>query len=102
MHVAAALAQRRDADRDRVHAVEQVVAERALRDLLLQAGVGRRDDPHVDLDPLPAADALDDLVLQEAQQLDLQRMRQVADFVEEQRAACWRSRSCRWSASPRR
>ena len=55
-------------------------------DLLLEVGVGGRDDAHIDLDLLPPADALDDLVLQEAQQLDLQRMRQIADLVEEQRA----------------
>ena len=48
--------------------------------------VGRGHDSHIDLDFLPTADALDDLVLQEAQQLHLQRVRQIADFVEEQRA----------------
>ena len=32
--------------------------------------------------PKPPADPFDDLVLQEAQQLDLQRMRQIAHFVE--------------------
>ena len=48
--VAAAVAQRRNAHRDGVHAVEQVAAERALVDLLLEARVGRGDDAHIDLD----------------------------------------------------
>ena len=96
--VAAAVAQRRNAHRDGVHAVEQIVAERALVDPFLEARVGGGDDAHIDLDALPPADALDHLVLQEAQQLDLQRVRQVADLVEEQRAADWHSRSCRSSA----
>ena len=39
------------------------------------------------MDLLAAAHALDDAVLQEAQQLGLQRQRHVADLVEEQRAA---------------
>ena len=38
-------------------------------------------------DLLTSADALDHPLLQEAQQLDLQRQRQVADLVEEQGAA---------------
>ena len=84
--VAATLPQRRDADGEGVHAVEQVAAEDALADLLVEVGVGGGDDADIDLDLLAAADALDDLVLQEAQQLDLQGMRQVADLVEEQRA----------------
>ena len=48
------------------------------------------DDAHVDRNFLAAADALDDALLQEAQQLGLQRMRQVADLVEHQRAAVGR------------
>ena len=38
-------------------------------------------------DRLAAADPLDHALLKEAQQLDLQRQRDVADLVEEQRAA---------------
>ena len=84
--VAAAVAQRWNAHGDGVHAVEQIGAERALVDPFLEARVGGGHDAHIDLDPLPPADALDHLVLQEAQQLHLQRVRQVADLVEEQRA----------------
>ena len=46
-----------------------------------------RDDAHVDLDRLVAAHALELALLQHAQELDLHLQRQVADLVEEQRAA---------------
>ena len=49
--------------------------------------MGRADDAHVDRNLLAPADALDHALLQEAQQLRLQRHRQVADLVQEQRAA---------------
>ena len=49
--------------------------------------MGRADDPRVDRDRLAAADPLDHALLQEAQQLHLQRQRNVANLVEEQRAA---------------
>jgi hypothetical protein len=52
--------------------------------------VGRADDPGVDRDRLAAADPLDHPFLEEAQQLDLERQRDVADLVEEQGAA-WAS-----------
>jgi hypothetical protein len=85
--VAFALAQRRDRHHDLGQAVIQVLAEAALRAQFLQLLVGRADDAHVDRDLLVAADALDHALLQEAQQLGLQRHRQVADFVEEEGAA---------------
>ncbi len=48
--------------------------------------MGRRDDAHVDpLRPI-AADPLELALLKEAQQLDLDRERDLADLVEEQRA----------------
>jgi hypothetical protein len=49
--------------------------------------VGGGDDPHVDLDCPAAADALELAFLQNAQQLGLERARDVADFVEEEGAA---------------
>jgi len=49
--------------------------------------VGRRDDAHIDGNLAPAADTLDHVFLQHAQQLDLQIERQVADLVEKQGAA---------------
>ena len=53
----------------------------------MQVAVGRGDDAHVDLQRRRAADALEALLLERAQDLGLQRQRQVADLVEEQRAA---------------
>jgi hypothetical protein len=59
----------------------------AFRRLLLQRLVGGGNHAHVDLDRLAAADTLEHLVLQEAQQLGLQRDRHLADLVQEQGAA---------------
>ena len=55
--------------------------------LLLEVAVGRGDDAHVDGDLLLPADRLDAALLERAQQLRLQIDRQLADLVEEQRAA---------------
>jgi len=44
----AALAQRWDFETDHIQAIEQVFAELALCDQLLEIGVGRRDDAHID------------------------------------------------------
>ena len=49
--------------------------------------MGGRDQPHVGPDRLVAADALEGLLLEQAQDLGLQGQRHVADLVEEQRAA---------------
>ena len=49
--------------------------------------MGGAHDAGVDVDRLAAADPLDDALLKEAQQLDLQRQRDVADLVEEQSPA---------------
>ena len=81
------LAQRRHRDRKDVQAVEQVLAETALLHVVDQVAVGGRDDAHVDLDRLARADRLDLALLDRAQQLDLRGRRQLADLVEEQRAA---------------
>ena len=85
--IALAVAQRRDLDDDLGQPVVEVLAKAPGDDLILEALVRRADDAHVDRDLLPAADPLDDALLQEAQELDLQRDRQVADLVQEQRAA---------------
>src|SRR5437764_11230696 len=45
----------------------------------------RADDPDVDLDGATAAHPLNDLILQETQKLDLHRLRDIANLVEEQR-----------------
>jgi hypothetical protein len=85
-HVFAALAQRRQAQADHVQAVEQVLAEHAVLDALLQVLVGGGNHAHMALTAV-AAHAVELPVRQHAQQAGLQVERHVADFVEEQRAA---------------
>ena len=82
------LAQRRNEDREHVEPVVQILAERAVGDRLLEVLVGRGDQPHVRLECVfGAAQPLELALLQHAQQLHLRRQVQLADFVEEQRAA---------------
>src|SRR5207249_2113606 len=85
-HVVWTVLERRELDRDRIEAVQQVLAEAALPRVALQVAVRRRDEAHVDLLHLRGADRLDLAELQGPQQLDLQVLRQLADLVEEQRA----------------
>ena len=84
--VVAALAQRRQPDRDDVDAVEQVLAERALGHHLRQVAIGGGDDADVGLDLLGPAEPAEAALLQDAQQLDLHERRHLADLVEEDRA----------------
>src|SRR6202011_708185 len=81
-----ALAQRRHRDREDVQAIEQILAEAAFLHGGDQVAVGGGDDAYVDLDRLAAADRVDLVLLQRAQQFDLRGERQLAYLVEEQRA----------------
>ena len=81
------LAERRQEDREDVDAVVEVLAEKSRLDERLQVAVGGGDDPHVGLDRAIAAHALELALLQDAEQLDLHGGREVADLVEEERAA---------------
>jgi len=81
------VAQRVQLQGHHVQPVVQVFAEMPGVDRLLQLHVGRRQHPHIDRDTLARAQAHHFTLLQHAQQLDLDRQRQVTDFVEEQRAA---------------
>src|SRR5205807_8368058 len=87
LYVFAALGQRREVNLDRVEAEEEVLAEAARGDLLLEVGVRRRDDAHVRAPRLRRADALELAGLQHAQELRLEVRRHVRDLVEEERAA---------------
>src|SRR3712207_1532347 len=86
-HVLAPLAQRRHLEGDDVETVVQVLPECALAHGLFQIPVRRRDDSHVHAYRARAADALERSLLQDAQELRLKHGRQLADFVEEERAA---------------
>ncbi len=87
LDVGAAFAQRRHADADDVEPVVEVLAELAALDRRLEILVGRGEEAHVDAERVLAADRAHALVLQHAQELHLQRERQLADLVEEERAA---------------
>src|SRR6185503_14016628 len=86
-NVLAALAQRRQMNVDDVEAVVEVLAERALDHQILEILMRGRDHARIDLDRLRAADGPHLLLLKDAQQLDLEPHRHVADLVEQERAA---------------
>ena len=52
-----------------------------------EVGIGRREDAHIHAPRLRGADALELAGLEGAQQLGLQALRDVGDFVQEERAA---------------
>src|SRR5581483_10436836 len=85
--VLVALAERRDPDLDDAEPVVQIRAEPCGDHLRAEVAVRGGDDPDVDLAPLVAAHALHHAVLDDAEDLRLQRGRRVADLVEEERAA---------------
>ena len=72
---------------DHVEPVVQVFAKPAGADQGLEVLVGRGQDPDVDRDRLRAADPLERHLLEHAQQLGLDLEVDVADLVEEERAA---------------
>ena len=95
--VPGALAERRERDGDDAEAVVEVLAEAPRRDGLLEIPVRRRDDAHVDVEVARPADPPEGLLLEEAQELGLERRRHLADLVEEDRAAVGRARGARAS-----
>ena len=83
--VSGTITQRRDRDGKDRQAEVEVLPEAPGRHGRPQALVGRRHQPHVHRQQRRAADALELLLLERAQDLGLQRHRQVPDLVEEQR-----------------
>ena len=83
-------AERRQRDRQHVESIVEVLAEPAGLDLLFEVAVRRRDHAHVHGDVVRAADALERLLFEEAQQLRLQRRHHLADLVEKHGAAVGR------------
>ncbi len=81
-YILAALAQRRDVDRNHVEPVIEVFAEAARFGFLQQVAIAGGDDPGIDADGLRIADALELVLLQHAEQFDLQLGRGRVDFVE--------------------
>src|SRR5690606_26833456 len=70
--VVAALAQRRDVDREHAEAIVEILAEAPRLDFLLEVSVRRRDEADVDGMRAIVADALVLALLQHPQQLALQ------------------------------
>ena len=85
--VLGAIAQRRHQHPDHRHAVVEILAKLLGGDLGAQVPVGRREHPHRGGRVAGAADRPDALLVDRAQQRRLHRRRQLADLVEEQRAA---------------
>src|SRR5262249_37714832 len=86
-NVLLALTKRRQAHREDVQPEVEILPETRRGDLRLQVAMCRRDDPQIHLAPLSRAYRAKFLLLQQAKQLDLQFQRQIADLVEERRAA---------------
>ena len=85
--VVGAVAQRRDDDREHGEAVVEVLAEGGVLDGGGEVAVGGGDDARVGAPGLGRAEAGEGAVLEEAQELDLDRGGELADLVEEQGAA---------------
>ena len=81
------IAQRRHQHPDHRDAVVEILAKLLGGDLGAQVPVGRREHPHRGGRVAGAADRPDALLVDRAQQRRLHRRRQLADLVEEQRAA---------------
>src|SRR6185436_14804155 len=78
-----ARAERRDGQRDAVQAEVEVLAEATRVDLGGEIAVRGRHEANVDLARSETADAEDPPVFEHAQELHLNRRRELADLVEE-------------------
>ncbi len=85
--ILAAFAQGRQINRNHAQTKVQVFAELLGGDRIFEILVGRGDYARLHPERFEAADARELAFLQHAQQLGLQLDRQIADFVEEERAA---------------
>src|SRR5690606_40279917 len=82
-----ALAERREVDGDDAEAVEEVFAERSGADLVGEVPVGGGDDANVDAHRCRPADALELLLLDDAQEFGLEVEAHLGDLVLEERPA---------------
>src|SRR4030067_385291 len=80
--VVAALAQRRDDEREHVEAVVEILAKRALLHHALERAVGGRDHAPLPLDVRGPADAAEGAALERAEQLHLQLGGDLGALVE--------------------
>ena len=89
-------------DIDDIEPVEEVVAEFAFADHFFEALVGGGDEADVGLEGLVAADALEDAGIEGAQDFDLGVGVDLADLIEEERAAVGLLETARRGARRRR
>src|SRR5262245_41550414 len=90
-----AVAKGRQADREHIQAVEQIAPELAVLDVCREIAVGGGDDANVHSRRAWAAKPIDAALLQNTQELRLQFKRQLADFIEKDRAALCNLESAR-------
>ena len=83
----APLPQRRQIDLHDCDAIKQILAEFRGLHRFFKIHIGRGDQTHIGAPGLRIADALIFPVLNESQELGLQFQRQIANFIEEERAA---------------
>src|SRR4051794_19983949 len=81
------LAEPRKEDRKNIDAIPQILTKGAAGDHSREIAMRGSDDPYIDMNGMLAADALNESILQDAQQANLCRQRQLADFVQKERAA---------------
>src|ERR1039458_2349791 len=79
--------QRRHVNMDHLDAVVEIFAEVPLDDLGLEILVGGGEDAHIHGDGGASADAFQDALLEDAENLGLGGEREIANFVEEERSA---------------
>ncbi len=82
-----ALAERGKEDGDDGEAVKEVLAELRRADGAFEVAIGSGDDADIGLDIANTAEAPDDLVIEDAEELGLEKRGQLANFIEEEGAA---------------
>jgi hypothetical protein len=85
--VSLTVTQRRQTDNNNRKAIIQVFPESFVCYCLLQVNVGSGDYPRINLELLPAADTLNELLLEETEQLHLELQGDFSDLIQEERAA---------------
>jgi hypothetical protein len=85
--IVSALSQRRDAKSDDGEPEQQILAELAGRYHLFEVAIRGTKDPGAKLDAVVRSDALEFALFEYAEKLGLASRRQLADLVEEERAA---------------
>ena len=86
-HVSLAFAKRRQVDREHIDAVVKIFAKAAGGDLDAQVAVGGGDEADVDAAFFDRTDAAERAVFEHAEEFGLQAAGEVAEFIDEQRAA---------------